>query len=87
MSVNPALATLSGLGAEAEEKLVGFNWLENAHGEFVALQIISKGSSRRTLLSSGFSSLLHIGETRANIFISRGSVTRKGWQRRGFYAS
>jgi len=31
MSVNPALATLSGLGAEAEEKLVGFNWLENSH--------------------------------------------------------
>lgn len=31
ISVNPALATLSGLGAEAEEKLVGFNWLENPH--------------------------------------------------------
>jgi len=31
MSVNPALATLSGLGVEAEEKLVGFNWLENPY--------------------------------------------------------
>jgi len=31
ISVNPALATLSGLGAEAEEKLVGFNWLENPY--------------------------------------------------------
>ena len=31
MSVNPALATLSGLGTQAEEKLVGFNWLENPY--------------------------------------------------------
>jgi PAS domain S-box-containing protein len=31
ISVNPALAKLSGLGSEAEEKLVGFNWLENAY--------------------------------------------------------
>ncbi len=31
MSVNPALATLSGLGEEAEEKLVGLNWLENPY--------------------------------------------------------
>lgn len=31
ISVNPALATLSGLGSEAEEKLVGFNWLENPY--------------------------------------------------------
>lgn len=31
MSVNPALAKLSGLGSEAEEKLVGFNWLENPY--------------------------------------------------------
>ena len=30
-SVNPALAILSGLGSEAEEKLVGFNWLENPY--------------------------------------------------------
>jgi PAS domain S-box-containing protein len=31
MSVNPALATLSGLEAEAEQKLVGFNWLQNPY--------------------------------------------------------
>jgi PAS domain S-box-containing protein len=31
MSVNPALATLSDLGAAAEQKLVGFNWLENPY--------------------------------------------------------
>ncbi|MCX5810059.1 MAG: ATP-binding protein [Proteobacteria bacterium] len=31
ISVNPALATLSGLGSEAEEKLVGFNWLQNPY--------------------------------------------------------
>ena len=31
ISVNPALATLSGLGAEAEEKLLGFNWIENPY--------------------------------------------------------
>ncbi len=31
ISVNPALATLSGLGAQAEEKLLGFNWLENPY--------------------------------------------------------
>lgn len=31
ISVNPALARLSGLGTEAEEKLVGFNWLEDPY--------------------------------------------------------
>jgi PAS domain S-box-containing protein len=31
MSVNPALANLSGLGQETEDKLVGFNWLENPY--------------------------------------------------------
>jgi len=31
MSVNPALAILSGLGAEAEEKLLKFNWLNNKY--------------------------------------------------------
>lgn len=30
-SVNPALATLSGLGTRAEEKLIGFNWLTNPY--------------------------------------------------------
>ncbi|HEY3277953.1 MAG TPA: sigma 54-interacting transcriptional regulator [Syntrophorhabdaceae bacterium] len=30
-SVNPALARLSGLGAETEEKLIGFNWLTNPY--------------------------------------------------------
>lgn len=30
-SVNPALATLSGLGTKAEEKLIGFNWLTNPY--------------------------------------------------------
>ena len=28
-SVNPALGALTGLGAKAEEKLIGFNWLKN----------------------------------------------------------
>jgi PAS domain S-box-containing protein len=31
MSVNPALAMLSGLGDQAEEKLLGFNWIENPY--------------------------------------------------------
>ena len=31
MSVNPALAALSGLGGEVEEKLIGFNWLKNRY--------------------------------------------------------
>lgn len=31
MSVNPALATLSGLGKEAEGKLLGFNWIKNPY--------------------------------------------------------
>jgi PAS domain S-box-containing protein len=31
LSVNPALATLSGLGALASEKLLRFNWLENPY--------------------------------------------------------
>jgi two-component system, cell cycle sensor histidine kinase and response regulator CckA len=30
-SVNPALAVLSGLGKEAEQKLMGFNWLKNPY--------------------------------------------------------
>ncbi len=30
-SVNPALAALSGLGKEAERKLIGFNWLKNPY--------------------------------------------------------
>lgn len=30
-SVNPALAALSGLGKEAERKLMGFNWLKNPY--------------------------------------------------------
>ncbi|MGD0229743.1 MAG: sigma 54-interacting transcriptional regulator [Syntrophorhabdales bacterium] len=30
-SVNPALATLSGLGSEAEKRLIGFNWLKNRY--------------------------------------------------------
>lgn len=31
ISVNPALAVLSGLGENAEKKLIGFNWLENPY--------------------------------------------------------
>ena len=31
ISVNPALAKLSGLGTEAEDKLLGFNWIENPY--------------------------------------------------------
>jgi PAS domain S-box-containing protein len=30
-SVNPALATVSGLGKEVEKKLLGFNWLKNPY--------------------------------------------------------
>ena len=30
-SVNPALASISGLGDEVEEKLLGFNWLKNPY--------------------------------------------------------
>jgi PAS domain S-box-containing protein len=30
-SVNPALALISGLGSEAEAKLIGFNWLKNPY--------------------------------------------------------
>jgi len=30
-SVNPALASLSGLGSRAAEKLIGLNWLQNAY--------------------------------------------------------
>ena len=31
LSVNPALATLSGLGCQASAKLINFNWLENPY--------------------------------------------------------
>ncbi|MBA4417394.1 MAG: hypothetical protein C0392_05735 [Syntrophus sp. (in: bacteria)] len=31
ISVNPALATLSKLGSKAEDKLLGFNWIENPY--------------------------------------------------------
>lgn len=30
-SVNPALALISGLGTEAEKKLIGFNWIKNQY--------------------------------------------------------
>ncbi len=30
-SINPALASLSGLGMKAEERLIGFNWLQNPY--------------------------------------------------------
>ncbi len=83
MSVNPALATLSGLGAEAEEELVGFNWLELAHGE-VGRRLYRKGSSGEPLSSRIFL-LPHIGANRPIYSFPRGSVTRKGWQgRRAF---
>ncbi|MCX8022028.1 MAG: ATP-binding protein [Syntrophorhabdaceae bacterium] len=43
-SVNPALAELSGLGAEAEEKLLGFNWLKNPYTVRCGLaEFIKKG--------------------------------------------
>ncbi len=72
MSVNPALATLSGLGAEAEEKLVGFNWLENSHTVRCGLaDYIKKWSWREPFELQDFP-LPHIGATRANIFISEG---------------
>jgi len=43
-SVNPALAAISGLGAKAEEKLIGFNWVANPYAVKCGLaEFIKKG--------------------------------------------
>ncbi len=55
MSVNPALATLSGLGREVEEKLLGFNWLENPYTIRCGLaEYIRKGLQGEPFQALGF---------------------------------
>jgi histidine kinase len=49
-SINPALASLSGLGPKAEEKLLGFNWLRNPY----TIQCGLAGYIRRGLKGEAF---------------------------------
>ena len=54
-SVNPALEALSGLGAKAEKKLIGFNWLKNSYTIKSGLAAyIEQGLARRAVPALGF---------------------------------
>lgn len=70
MSVNPALAALSDLGAEAEQKLLGFNWIQNPY----TVQCGLAGHIKRGLDGEPFElqdfPLRPTGETRVSISTS-----------------
>jgi len=77
MSVNPALATLSGLGREAEEKLLGFNWLENQFTIRCGLaEYIRKGLQGEPFQLWDFAFMTYRGDR--NIFIDFKGVPLKG---------
>jgi PAS domain S-box-containing protein len=77
MSVNPALATLSGLGLEVEEKLVGFNWLQNPFTVRCGLaEYIRKGLEGEPFQLWDFAFMTYRGDR--NIFINFKGVPLKG---------
>jgi len=77
MSVNPALATLSGLGREVEEKLLGFNWLENQYTIRCGLaEYIRKGLQGEPFQLWDFAFMTYKGDR--NIFIDFKGVPLKG---------
>lgn len=77
MSVNPALATLSGLGLEVEEKLVGFNWLQNPFTVRCGLaEYIRKGLEGEPFQLWDFAFMTYRGDR--NIFINFNGVPLKG---------
>jgi len=77
MSVNPALATLSGLGLEVEEKLLGFNWLENPYTIRCGLaEYIRKGLQGEPFQLWDFAFMTYKGDR--NIFMDFKGVPLKG---------
>jgi PAS domain S-box-containing protein len=77
MSVNPALATLSGLGPEVEEKLLGFNWLENPYTVRCGLaEYIRKGLKGEPFQLWDFAFMTYRGDR--NIFMDFKGVPLKG---------
>jgi PAS domain S-box-containing protein len=77
MSVNPALATLSGLGLEVEEKLLGFNWLENPYTIRCGLaEYIRKGLQGEPFQLWDFAFMTYKGDR--NIFMDFKGVPIKG---------
>ncbi len=77
MSVNPALATLSGLGREVEEKLLGFNWLENPYTIRCGLaEYIRKGLQGEPFQLWDFAFMTYKGDR--NIFMDFNGVPLKG---------
>lgn len=76
-SVNPALAGLSGLGPEAEEKLVGFNWLNNPYTVKCGLaEYIRKGLQGEPFQLWDFGFMNYRGDK--NIFMDIKGVPLKG---------
>ena len=77
MSVNPALATLSGLGLEVEEKLLGFSWLENPYTIRCGLaEYIRKGLQGEPFQLWDFAFMTYKGDR--NIFMDFKGVPLKG---------
>jgi histidine kinase len=77
MSVNPALATLSGLGLEAEDKLLGFNWLENPYTMRCGLaEYIRKGLEGEAFQLWDFPFMTYKGDR--NIYMDFKGVPLKG---------
>lgn len=77
MSVNPALANLSGLGRETEDKLVGFNWLENPYTVRCGLaEYIRKGLKGEPFQLWDFAFMNYRGDR--NIFMDFKGVPLKG---------
>jgi PAS domain S-box-containing protein len=76
-SINPALASLSGLGLKAEEKLIGFNWLRNQYTIQCGLSRHIEGGLRgEPFQLSNFPFINYRGDR--NIFIDFQGVPLKG---------
>ncbi len=76
-SINPALASLSGLGLKAEEKLIGFNWLRNQYTIQCGLARHIEGGLRgEPFQLSNFPFMNYRGDR--NIFIDFQGVPLKG---------
>jgi PAS domain S-box-containing protein len=76
-SVNPALAAISGLGTEAEEKLLGFNWIENPYTVRCGLaDHIKRGLKGEPFELQDFPFITYRGKTQNNYLYFRGVPLR-----------
>jgi len=76
-SVNPALAAISGLGIEAEEKLLGFNWIENPYTVRCGLaDYIKKGLKGEAFELQDFPFITYRGKSQDNYLHFRGIPLR-----------